>query len=147
MAKPGSAEAARLAAMARAAADLGGGALSGEMQYKGRVAAESQLGMRCGGCGERIGVGLQFTRIDVVLRDGKPAVDVARLSSCNGADGCDYADKARVDADVIEMVEFVWVHGDKPVGSGLSLDDAVQAAEDAVRPRAAEDRANGVAPG
>lgn len=143
MAKPGSAEAARLAAMARSAKDLGGGQLTGAAAEEAIRKAEAQLGMRCGGCGERIGVGLQFTRIDAVMKDGKPTIDVSRLSACNGADGCDFAEKAREGADVIEMVDFAWLHGDKPVGWNLKLDEAVQAADDAAK----GDGSSGVAGG
>jgi hypothetical protein len=99
------------------------------MQEKVRVGAEKQLGMRCGGCGRRIGVGLQFTRIDVVRgQGGVPQADVMKLSACNGADGCDFAEEARKGADVIEMIEYVWLNGEEPVGTG-SLEGDVEAAE------------------
>jgi hypothetical protein len=123
------AESAQLAAMSRQAADLGG--FPPAVEEKLRRQAEGKLGMRCAGCGKRIGVGLQFTRIDIVAgEDGTPTVDVARLAACNGADGCDFAERARAGADAIEMVEFVWLHGDEPVGRGQLADD-VRAAEDA----------------
>lgn len=134
MAKPGSDEARKLAAMARGAADLGGGELPESMVEKLREQAEGQLGMRCGGCKRRIGVGLQFTRIDFVVEKGQPTVDVQRLSACNGADGCDFAEEARKGADVIEMVEFAWLTGEPAVGSGASAEEAVAQAEAAASP-------------
>lgn len=114
MAKPGQQakeEMARLAAMSRQAADLGGAReLPPKVAETVRRQAEGQLGMRCNGCGERVGVGFRFTRIEVgVGDDGVPAVDVAHVAACNGDSGCDFAARARAAADVVEMVEFVWL--------------------------------------
>lgn len=112
MAKPGQQakkEMARLAAMSRNAADLGGGSIPEALRAKVLGQAEQQLGMRCAGCGERITVGFKFTQIDVVLVEGKPVIDAAVLSACNGAGGCDFANKARADATCMEMIEFVWL--------------------------------------
>lgn len=137
MAKPGThgdADRAKLAAMAAQARDLGGGELPEAMLGKLRAQAEGQLGLRCGGCGKRIGVGLQFTRIDFVMKDGTPQVDVLKLAACNGADGCEYAAECREGADLIEMVEYVWLAGEPAVGSGASAEEAVAQAEAAVAP-------------
>lgn len=133
MAKPGSNGARKVSA--GGAVDLGKRTPVPEaLEREGRANAEANLGMRCGGCGKRIGVGLQFTRIDIVRGDdGRPVADVLKLSACNGADGCDFAAKAREGADVVEMVEFVWLVGEEPVGGEQALPDAVQAAEDAAR--------------
>lgn len=133
------AESAQLAAMARRAKQLGGThELAGEVAERIRKEAEGRLGYRCGGCGERIGVGLKFRRIDVVLgAGGKPQVDVLELAACNGASGCDYAEQCREGADLVEMVEFVWLRGDAPVAAG-ELDSDVQTAEGQLRARAAE---------
>lgn len=109
MAKPGSPEARKLAAMARSAADLGGGELSGDVAARLLEQAEGQLGMRCGGCNRRITVGFQFTRIAAIVEGGKPTMDVVKLSACNGDEGCDFAMQAREGATVMEMVEFVWL--------------------------------------
>lgn len=128
MAKPGSTEAAALASMSRRAADLRGRvALPPAVAERIAAEAEKQLGMRCGGCGRRISVGLKFTRLDVVAGEkGRPTVDVQHLAACNGAEGCDYAAKARKGADVMEMVEFVWLFGEPPVGGDESLEEAVE---------------------
>jgi hypothetical protein len=120
----------RLAAMSRIAKDLG--VVPEQVEATLIEQAEGKLGMRCTGCQQRIGVGFKFTRIDVTLHEGRPTVDVQYLSACNGADGCDFAQKARSGADVIEMVEFVWLHGDAPVGRG-DLDADVAQAEAHVR--------------
>lgn len=136
MAKPGlhgDVERQRLAALARNAVDLGGGELTGEQADRARVAAERKLGLRCGGCGGRIGVGFEFTRIDVVMQDGRPAVDVQKLSACNGANGCDFATKAREGADAVRMIENVWCSGEPPVGAGETLDVAIVQAKAALR--------------
>lgn len=109
----------RLAAMARAAVDLGSGELKGPVADRARRRAEQQLGMRCGGCGARIGMGFEFTRIDVVAQEGRPTVDVQRLSACDGSDGCEFAGKARGSADSVRMIEHVWLSGDAPVGGAL----------------------------
>lgn len=127
---PGPEQLAKLAAMSRQAADLGG-PVPASIEEEGRRQAELRLGMRCAGCGERIGVGLKFTRVDVVMSEGKPAIDVQVLAACNGANGCDYATKAQEGADVMEMVEFVWLHGGAPVSAG-DLDADVAQAETAV---------------
>lgn len=111
MAKPGQGaadEMARLAAMSRRAADIPVAAPA-EVVARIMPRAEGQLGMRCGGCEQRIGVGFQFTRIEVVMQEGKPTVDVTKLSACNGENGCDFAMEARAGATVMEMVEFVWL--------------------------------------
>lgn len=127
--RPGSA--AELARMSRQARDLGRVELPEGVAEKVRKEAEARLGYRCGGCGERIGVGLKFRRIDVIAGEGgRPEVDVLELSACNGSGGCEYAAECREGADVIEMVEFVWLTGDAPVGGG-DLDGDVQAAQDA----------------
>jgi hypothetical protein len=114
MAKPGRQareEMARLAAMSRQAAEIAV-PVPEQLAAGLRRQAEGQLGMRCSGCGERIGVGFQFTRIDVEVVEGRPTVDVTRLSACNGANGCEFAMQAREGAMVMEMVEFVWLDGD-----------------------------------
>lgn len=119
---------ARLAAMSRRALDLGAmRGLPPELDEKVRAQAEQQLGMRCAGCGERIGVGFKFTRIDIVLVEDKPTVDVAYLSACNGAQGCDFAERAKDGADAMELIEFAWLSGAPPVPGG------VVAGEDAPR--------------
>lgn len=130
MAKPGSREA-RAVANGRAVDLRKHAPVPDVMAQKVREQAEAQLGMRCGGCGKRIGVGLQFTRIDVERgADGRPAADVMKLSACSGANDCDFAARARENADVIEMVEFVWLSGEAPVGAHESLPDAVQRVQD-----------------
>lgn len=146
MAKPGphgNEERRRLAALARNAVELGGGELSGAAADKARRKAEQQLGLRCGGCGGRIGVGFEFTRIDIVVTDGRPGADVQRLSACNGAEGCDFATKAREDADSVRMVENVWCTGEPPVGADVTLDAAIEQAEDALRDTPDEPAAKG----
>lgn len=135
----GTREAAQLAAMARRAADLGAGAAPAAIEAKGRHQAELKLGMRCAGCEERIGVGLEFTRIDVVMVKGKPTIDVQKLACCNGADGCKFAEEARGAADAMTMVEYVWLNGDAPVGAGLAVEDAVEQAERAAGGRLDDD--------
>lgn len=129
MAKPGqqaAAEMARLAAMSRQAADLASGEAPAELREKLIPQIEGQLGLRCQGCGERIGVGFKFTRVGLSIEDGKPVADVTYLAACNGDAGCDFAARAREAATVVEMVEFVW------------LDEEEPSPADALRERAAE---------
>jgi hypothetical protein len=112
MAKPGQGardEMARLAAMSREAADLSSGPAPPELVERLRPQIEGQLGMRCAGCGERIGVGFKFTQVGVSIVEGKPTADVAYLSACNGDSGCNFAAEAREHATAVEMVEFVWL--------------------------------------
>lgn len=123
MAKPGQdarEEQARLAAMSRQAAEIelpAPRAVAVEIQRE----AEGQLGMRCSGCHQRIGVGFRFVRIDVVMSEGRPTVDVTQFAACNGVNGCEFAMVAREGATAMEMVEFVWLdeepHDDTPVAA------------------------------
>lgn len=123
-------ELAKLHHMGKIAKDLG--VVPEQVEAKLIEEAEKKLGMRCGGCLKRVGVGFKFTRIDVMIDQGRPTVDVQYLSACNGAEGCDFAQKAKEGADVIEMVEFVWLTGEKPVGHG-DLDADVAQAEEHLR--------------
>jgi hypothetical protein len=107
MAKPGSDAARDLAAMSRAAAEIRReipAGIKADLLWK----IEGQLGLRCGGCGRRIKVGFQFTKIDVVLIADHPKADVLKLSACD-RDDCDFAEEARKGADVVEMVEYAWL--------------------------------------
>jgi hypothetical protein len=124
----------RLAAMARNAADLGElQAVAGEVEEKALAEAELQLHMRCNGCRKRIGVGLVFSRFEVTQGpNGRPIVNRMKVGACNGAEGCDFAAKAREGADLMEMVEFVWLTGEAPVGHG-TLEGDVDAAQSAAR--------------
>ena len=121
---------------AQASATKGGVDLAAlKDEDKIRVEAEKRLGYRCAGCDERIGVGLKFVRLDVSpppAGETRPQVEHAIIFACNGANGCDYAEKARGGADMVEMIEYVWLQGDAPVGAG-QLDADVAAAEGAVR--------------
>lgn len=132
MAKPGSPDAARLTAMAAQAADLGAAApVSDEVREKVTLAAEMQLGLRCGGCQERIHFGFQFTRIDIGTLDGKPAADVARVAACDGEDGCNFAKEVlAAGAQVMEPVEYVWP--DEHIGEAMEM--ARQAAAESKAP-------------
>lgn len=130
MAKPDDSEVRRLASLSRQATDLGGGPLAGEVAERIRVQGEKQLGLRCFGCGERIGIGFIFTRLDVIVEAGKPTIDRLRLAACNGVNGCEFAKQAAADADVMEAVEYAWLKQEEP-----------PAPQDARRARAGE--ANG----
>jgi hypothetical protein len=83
---------------------------SAEQEATLRAQAEMHMGLRCNGCGERIGMGFRFTRIDISSQteDGKPKVEVAKTVACS-RDECDYADRARLDANLVEMIEHVWL--------------------------------------
>lgn len=144
MAKPGRDARAEMRRLAAGAVDLGAQVeVPATLADKVRKEAEGQLGLRCSGCGERIGVGLKFTRIDVLRGpDGHPVVDVAKLAACNGAGGCDFAEKARNGAHLVEMVEYVWLQGDAPVGAA-DVEAAVQEAQDAARPAEPVEAAEG----
>lgn len=126
MAKPGSDAVRQIAASG--AVDLSKRPVqhaSPEVAELVRRAAEGQLGMRCAGCHERITIGFQFTRIDVLVgASGRPEVDVQRLAACNGANGCDFAEEAKDGAHAMEMIEFAWLDGgENSAGAVASLDD------------------------
>jgi hypothetical protein len=92
---------------ARAAALMGSAPLLGEGAKRAQVLAEAHAGMRCGGCRERIGIGLHFTVFKAEVVEGHPTMTTARLAACSRPD-CDYAEECRRMAPVAEMVEFVW---------------------------------------
>jgi hypothetical protein len=82
--------------------------LLGPEGVKARRIAELGAGMRCVGCGERITIGIRFTRFDPVLREGRPAVDTIVTQACSRKD-CNYAQETAPRADVMEMIEFAWL--------------------------------------
>lgn len=131
MAKPGSAEAARLSGLSRTATDLSKAqTVPAAVAEKVLESTERRLGLRCAGCGERIrGPGFLFTRIDAVMSEGKPSGDVVRLSACSGSDDCDFAMRARDGATVMELVEYVWLDELPPDGGGEQAPAAEEPAE------------------
>lgn len=109
--KPGSEHVKELARLSRQAKIIQR-SVPDELREKMLVKAETQLGLRCGGCFERITIGFLFRSIEVATGDdGKPLIDVAKISACNGANGCDFADQARQGATLVEMVEYAWLDG------------------------------------
>lgn len=83
--------------------DLARAALSDGEARDAQEMLELRMGMRCGGCGRRIGLGFKFASLDP--RATEP---VLKLSACNRLD-CDFAESARDGATVMEMVEFAWL--------------------------------------
>lgn len=107
MAKPGSADAGRIAAgMANAhgAVDLGARAMTDEQAAEIGSELELATGMRCFGCGRRVAMGFRFTSID----PREPERAVMELTACNRQD-CDFALHARRGAIAVEMVEYAWL--------------------------------------
>jgi hypothetical protein len=82
--------------------DLSKQRMTDEQAQHAQEDMELQLGLRCGGCGRRVGMGFRFKSFDV--RSDMPIV---QLIACV-RDDCDFAEQARVDADVMEMVEYAW---------------------------------------
>lgn len=111
MAKPGS-KGAR--SIAQTGVDLSKlKALSPEVEAQALVEAETKLGMRCTGCGQRIGMGFKFSALEAIPgENGKPEVVRMSMSACEGIEGCDFAEQARKGATCVEMVEFVWLDSD-----------------------------------
>jgi hypothetical protein len=91
------------------AVDLGAIKLTLEDRAVGQFYAEMKAGMRCGGCGRRIGVGgFRFTAFRTEVVEGQPTV-VAMVKSACARDDCNHADSLKGSADVVEMCEFVWL--------------------------------------
>lgn len=108
-------EVAELAQMSKLAADLSEGLLPDAYAAEMVLRAETQLGFRCQGCGERVTVGLKFTLIEARNVEGRPTVDVSQLTACNGENGCDFAEdirKADPPPTAMEMVEYAWLSPD-----------------------------------
>lgn len=109
MAKPGTNDAARLAAMSRQAADLGKIArLSEEQEAELRMDAEVEYGYRCQGCKRRITLGMELVKIDVAIVDGKKVANRAVTVACL-YDDCDFAEKAMTaGAQIARPIEYAW---------------------------------------
>lgn len=107
MAKPGSDDARRLARAAAGARDLSRAGMSPQESAEAQEVMEIMNGLRCGGCGRRIGAGFHFTSI--APREAQP---ILKLSACS-RDDCDYAEKCRHGGTFIEVCEYVWIdeHG------------------------------------
>lgn len=116
MAKPGTKDAAHIAAGAVDLAELK--PLDPEVESRIRQQAEEQLDRRCGGCARRVGIGFKFTKMDIYMgSDAKPQVDVMHIVACAGDDDCNFAAACREEADSVEMIEYVWLGGEAPVGA------------------------------
>lgn len=100
MAKPGSRAA---AALAGRAADLSRAALSDDQVADQQERFELAQGLRCNGCGRRIGAGFNFTSIAP-----KEKMPVLKLSACS-RDDCEYGLKCREGGTYMEFVEYVWL--------------------------------------
>lgn len=101
MAKPGSDDARRLQ---RGAVDLAQRGMSDEQAAKVQEQLELGAGMRCRGCGRRIGIGFHFTSID----PREPGNEVLKLAACSRED-CDFAERARDGGTCMELVEYAWL--------------------------------------
>lgn len=93
---------------------------------KAIVAALKQHGMICEGCGHTIEVGFHFYRLDVGVRGGKTIVSTHRIAACS-RDDCDFAERAREGAHVVEMREFRWLGS--PLATPPAAERASRAAE------------------
>lgn len=113
MAKPGSREAAELSRMARQAHDLADQKIPEHIAEKLCAAQELKESMRCAGCGERIGVGFRFTRIEAFVhpKTNEPMAATMHVGACDGAAGCDFAREASKGSTAMEVVEYVWMDG------------------------------------
>lgn len=101
MAKPGSNDARRIAA---GGVDLSVKAMSDEKAAETQIALEYMQGLRCSGCGLRIGLGIRLYSIDP--RDEN--APIVRRCAC-AREECDFADFARGGATYMEMVDLVWL--------------------------------------
>lgn len=100
MAKPGSNHARRIAQ--NGSVDLSRAGMSDAQAWAAQAKVELMQGKRCSGCGKRIGLGFEFTSIDVTNPE-----PVIRLAACTRHD-CDFAERAREGATYMEAVEIVW---------------------------------------
>lgn len=92
---------------------------------------EHKLLARCNGCGRRITIGFKFTSIDP--RQEKPVV---QLAACTRED-CDFAERCRDGAVLMEMVEFAWIDengADAPASLQVQERNARLAAQEAEKP-------------
>lgn len=87
----------------RGAVNLARAKMSDKQVAEAGEMLELQLGMRCGGCGRRIGIGIKFTSISV--RKQSP---VSKLSACDRED-CGFAEEARDGGTVMEVFQLVWL--------------------------------------
>jgi hypothetical protein len=100
MAKPGSSDAARIAAGGE---DLSRLRMSDEEAREATEMMELSLGLRCNGCGKRIGRGFSFVSIAV-----KEKNVLMKLAACARPE-CEYAAACRNGGTYVEMVEYVWL--------------------------------------
>jgi hypothetical protein len=77
--------------------------MSDEQVQAKQERVELSNGLRCGGCGRRIGRGFGFTSIAV--REEAP---IMRLSACS-RDDCDYATACRAGSTYCEELNHVWL--------------------------------------
>lgn len=102
---------------------------------------EHSLGLRCDGCGRRVGRGFVF--VSIAVKEERP---VMKLSACSRED-CGYATLCRVGATYVEQREYVWLDPagiDAPPSSFVvernrKREEKAQA--EAAGPEAREDRA------
>lgn len=120
MAKPGSHDARRVAN--GAGVDLSAAAMSDDQAREEQKKMELLLGFRCAGCEQRIRAGFEFTSLDP--RD--PQKPVMKLAAC-ARDDCDFAERAREGAHVVEMREFRWLGS--PLATPPAAERASRAAE------------------
>lgn len=87
---------------ARGVVDLTARGLSDEQARQVQETIELKQGMRCSGCGRRIGIGMEFTSIDP--RADQPVI---KLAACSRED-CEFMEECREGATVMQMVEYAW---------------------------------------
>lgn len=105
MAKAGSREARQISR--GQVPDLGLARMSDDQAREMQEVYELKLGMRCSGCGRRIGVGIQFTAI----APRSERMPVIRMAACRRED-CDFMEQAKDGAAAMQVVQFVWLDTD-----------------------------------
>lgn len=93
---------------------------AGPERDQAQAGAELIRGMRCGGCGRRIRIGVSILAFVAEFAGGKPQMKPRKRAACS-RDDCDYAQTEAKSADVMEMIEFAWRGADPDESGAVTL--------------------------
>lgn len=74
-----------------------------------RLDLERRLGMRCGGCRRRIGLGFEFVMFAVVeVKGARDRLAAPKTYACSRED-CDYAEKCMRESNAVKQIEWSYL--------------------------------------